>query len=102
MERAAQEVARPAGARRLDAVAVPARGPRPLGRQVGDWALAARMAQMMLEHDPNYAGTHYALAPSSLSNDGNAATSPRVRFGRESVGKRGQGPARAGRRPQEG
>lgn len=30
-------------------------------RQVGDWAFAARMAQLMLEHDPNYAGTHYAL-----------------------------------------
>ncbi|HEX8030109.1 MAG TPA: hypothetical protein VF491_16665 [Vicinamibacterales bacterium] len=30
-------------------------------RSVGDWALAARMAQLMLEHDPNYAGTHYAL-----------------------------------------
>ncbi len=31
-------------------------------RAVGDWALAARMAQLMVEHDPNYAGTHYALA----------------------------------------
>jgi tetratricopeptide (TPR) repeat protein len=31
-------------------------------RQVGDWPLAARLAQLMLEHDPNYAGTHYALA----------------------------------------
>ncbi|HJU42850.1 MAG TPA: tetratricopeptide repeat protein [Vicinamibacterales bacterium] len=30
-------------------------------RQVGDWPFAARMAQLMLEHDPNYAGTHYAL-----------------------------------------
>ena len=31
-------------------------------RSVGDWAFAARMAQLMLEHDANYAGTHYALA----------------------------------------
>ena len=31
-------------------------------RDVGDWPLAARMAQLMLEHDPAYAGTHYALA----------------------------------------
>ncbi len=31
-------------------------------RSVGDWAFAGRMAQLMLEHDPNYAGTHYALA----------------------------------------
>lgn len=31
-------------------------------REVGDWELAGRMAQQMLEHDPAYAGTHHALA----------------------------------------
>ena len=31
-------------------------------REVGDWPLAARMAQLMVEHDPDYAGTHLALA----------------------------------------
>ena len=31
-------------------------------REVGDWEFAARAAQKMLEHDPAYAGTHYALA----------------------------------------
>jgi tetratricopeptide (TPR) repeat protein len=31
-------------------------------RDVGDWELAARLAQIMSEHDPAYAGTHYALA----------------------------------------
>jgi Tfp pilus assembly protein PilF len=45
-------------------------------RQVGDWSLAARMAQLMLEHDPNYAGTHYALALVA-QHDGNAATAAR-------------------------
>jgi tetratricopeptide (TPR) repeat protein len=30
-------------------------------RAVGDWELAGRLARQMLEHDPNYAGTHYAL-----------------------------------------
>lgn len=30
-------------------------------RQVGDWELAGEFAQQMLAHDPNYAGTHYAL-----------------------------------------
>jgi tetratricopeptide (TPR) repeat protein len=45
-------------------------------RQVGDWLLAARMAQLMLEHDPNYAGTHYALALVA-QHDGNAATAAR-------------------------
>ena len=45
-------------------------------RQVGDWALAARMAQLMLEHDPNYAGTHYALALVA-QHDGNTATAGR-------------------------
>jgi tetratricopeptide (TPR) repeat protein len=30
-------------------------------RQVGDWPFAARMAQLMLEHDPNYGGTRLAL-----------------------------------------
>jgi tetratricopeptide (TPR) repeat protein len=45
-------------------------------RQVGDWALAARMAQLMLEHDPNYAGTHYALGLVA-QHDGNDATAKR-------------------------
>ena len=45
-------------------------------RQVGDWPLAARMAQLMLEHDPNYAGTHYALALVA-QHDGNTATAAR-------------------------
>jgi tetratricopeptide (TPR) repeat protein len=31
-------------------------------REAGDWDLAARMAQQMVEHDPSYAGGHYALA----------------------------------------
>src|SRR3954454_14384399 len=31
-------------------------------REVGDWELAAWAAGQMREHDPNYAGTHYALA----------------------------------------
>ena len=30
-------------------------------RQVGDWDLAGQLAQQMLAHDANYAGTHYAL-----------------------------------------
>ena len=31
-------------------------------REVGDWELAAWAARQMLEHDPNYAGSHDALA----------------------------------------
>jgi tetratricopeptide (TPR) repeat protein len=45
-------------------------------RAVGDWALAGRMAQLMLEHDPNYAGTHYALALVA-QNSGNTETARR-------------------------
>jgi tetratricopeptide (TPR) repeat protein len=30
-------------------------------RAVGDWELAARIARQMVEHDPSYAGSHYAL-----------------------------------------
>ena len=30
-------------------------------REVGDWDLANWAAHQMLEHDPNYAGGHYAL-----------------------------------------
>jgi tetratricopeptide (TPR) repeat protein len=30
-------------------------------RECGDWQLAAWAAQQMFEHDPNYAGTHYAM-----------------------------------------
>ena len=29
-------------------------------RRVGDWELAGRLAQQMIEHDPHYAGSHYA------------------------------------------
>jgi hypothetical protein len=45
-------------------------------RDVGDWAFAARLAQLMLEHDAAYAGTHYALALAA-EHDGNAATAKR-------------------------
>ncbi len=31
-------------------------------REAGDWDVAAWAASQMLEHDANYAGTHYALA----------------------------------------
>ncbi len=31
-------------------------------REVGDWEFAGRVARHMFEHDPGYAGTHYALA----------------------------------------
>jgi tetratricopeptide (TPR) repeat protein len=55
---------------RLEALARAARG-------VGDWALAARMAQLMLEHDPNYAGTHFALGLVSHHNSGTSATTLR-------------------------
>jgi len=45
-------------------------------RQVGDWPFAARMAQLMLEHDPNYAGTHFALGLVA-HHDGNLPTARR-------------------------
>jgi len=45
-------------------------------RDVGDWTFAGRMAQLLLEHDPAYAGTHYALALVA-EHDGNAATAKR-------------------------
>jgi tetratricopeptide (TPR) repeat protein len=45
-------------------------------RSVGDWAFAARLSQMMLEHDANYAGTHYALALVA-QHDGNLPTARR-------------------------
>lgn len=45
-------------------------------REVGDWLLAGRMAGLMNEHDPAYAGTHYALALVA-AHDGNAATAKR-------------------------
>ncbi len=45
-------------------------------RDVGDWPFAARLAQLMLEHDSAYAGTHYALALVA-EHDGNAATARR-------------------------
>jgi tetratricopeptide (TPR) repeat protein len=46
-------------------------------RQVGDWPFAARMSQLMLEHDPNYAGTHYALGLVA-QHDGNVEAARRA------------------------
>ena len=31
-------------------------------RTVGDWPLAGQIARQMIDHDPGYAGSHYALA----------------------------------------
>jgi tetratricopeptide (TPR) repeat protein len=47
-------------------------------REVGDWTLAARMAQAMLAHDPNYAGTHYALGLVSHHESGTSAATLRA------------------------
>jgi tetratricopeptide (TPR) repeat protein len=49
-------------------------------REQGDWELAAWTAQQMLEHDPNYAGTHYALGLVARHNGDQAAA--RAAFGR--------------------
>lgn len=42
-------------------------------RGVGDWELAASMARQIVEHDPAYAGGHYALGLVA-EHDGDAAT----------------------------
>ncbi|HUE86022.1 MAG TPA: hypothetical protein VMO26_08090 [Vicinamibacterales bacterium] len=42
-------------------------------RAVGDWELAGRMAQQMVQHDPGYAGGHYALGLAA-EHAGDAAT----------------------------
>jgi tetratricopeptide (TPR) repeat protein len=41
-------------------------------REAGDWDFAAWAANQMLEHDPSYAGTHYALG-TVARHDGNQA-----------------------------
>jgi tetratricopeptide (TPR) repeat protein len=43
-------------------------------REAGEWDLAAWLAQQMLEHDPNYAGTHYALGLAAQHKGDAAAT----------------------------
>jgi tetratricopeptide (TPR) repeat protein len=42
-------------------------------REAGDWEFAAWAAQQMLEHDPNYAGTHYAIGLVARHNGHHAA-----------------------------
>jgi tetratricopeptide (TPR) repeat protein len=42
-------------------------------RTVGDWDLAGQMAKQMLEHDPSYAGSHYAAALVAERNEDVAA-----------------------------
>ena len=48
-------------------------------RDVGDWELAEWAARQMLEHDPNYAGSHYALAlVAEHAGDANTARAERA------------------------
>jgi tetratricopeptide (TPR) repeat protein len=42
-------------------------------RAIGDWELAGRIARQMVEHDPAYAGGHYALGLAA-ENAGDTAT----------------------------
>jgi Tfp pilus assembly protein PilF len=42
-------------------------------RDVGDWDLAGRMARQLIEHDPSYAGGHYALGLAA-ERQGDAST----------------------------
>ena len=58
------------------AIAVQAQALARSARSVGDWALAARLSQLMLEHDSNYAGAHLALALVA-QRDGNLPTARR-------------------------
>jgi tetratricopeptide (TPR) repeat protein len=48
-------------------------------RAVGDWELAGRMARHMLEHDPHYPGSHYAVGLVA-EHDGDVAAA-RAEFG---------------------
>ena len=50
-------------------------------REVGDWELAAWTADQMRDHDPHYAGTHYALMLVAEHNgDAQTARSERTLF----------------------
>jgi hypothetical protein len=50
-------------------------------REVGDWEFAAWAAGEMLDHDPHYAGTHYALMlVAEHDGDGTKARAERARF----------------------
>jgi tetratricopeptide (TPR) repeat protein len=46
-------------------------------RSAGDWTLAVRMAELMLQHDPNYGGTHFALGMVAHHESGTSATTVR-------------------------
>jgi tetratricopeptide (TPR) repeat protein len=53
-------------------------------REVGEWELAAWAAREMLEHDPNYAGTHEALAlVAAHRGDAQTAAAERARAEQE-------------------
>ena len=53
-----------------------------VARESGDWQLADWTAHQMLEHDPNYAGTHYALALVGEHNGDRAATRAELELAR--------------------
>jgi hypothetical protein len=41
-------------------------------REAGDWELAADLARQMRDHDPWFAGTHYALALAAVHDNARA------------------------------
>ena len=78
MERAAQKWRVAAGPGCVDAVVVQAGGARahgPRASATGPWRREWR--RLMLEHDPNYAGTHFALGLVSHHEHGTSATTLR-------------------------
>ena len=67
-------------------------------REASDWELAERMARQMLEHDPAYAGGHYALGLVAEQRGDAAALAGGVRDRRAPVGRGRRRPARASAR----
>lgn len=52
-------------------------------REVGDWNLAQWMADQMIQHDPNYAGSHYARALAAEHNGDQPAAAAAMALARQ-------------------
>ena len=60
-------------------------------REVGDWDFAAWAARQMLEHDPNYAGSHLRARARRRTQRGCADGGGRTRVGGEVLERRRRG-----------
>ncbi len=70
-------------------------------RTVGDWELAGQMAKQMIDHDPSYAGSHYARGLAAEHDDDAGTAKAEFALAAKLLGEGRSGPAGAGGSKEE-